>query len=148
MAETGKRLDPFAAFNFTLNIDGLTGSHGFSECSGANTEQDVIEYREGNTKPYLLKLPGLKKFGDITLRRGFTKNNELWVWRQTVLDGKTVRRTGSIVLNDEAGQPALTWKFTQAWPRQYSAPNFNGTGSEVAIEELILVVEDLQLETK
>ncbi|MFF3788332.1 hypothetical protein [Streptomyces sp. NPDC001933] len=45
---TGQRVDPFAAFNFTLTIDGLEGSHGcFSECSGANTEQDVIEYREG-----------------------------------------------------------------------------------------------------
>ncbi|QFZ18650.1 phage tail protein [Saccharothrix syringae] len=148
MAETGKRLDPFAAFNFTLNIDGLGGSHGFSECTGANTEQDVIEYREGNTDPKLLKLPGLKKFGDITLRRGFTTNKELWQWRQTVLQGKTVRRTGSIVLNDEGGKPALTWKFTAAWPRQYSAPNFNGTGSEVAIEELILVVETLELDAK
>jgi phage tail-like protein len=67
------------------------------------------------------------------------------VWRQTVLQGKTVRRTGSIVLNNEAGQAALTWKFTAAWPRQYSAPNFNATGSTVAIEELVLVVETFEL---
>jgi phage tail-like protein len=147
MAETGKRVDPFAAFNFTLDIDGLAGSHGFSECSGANTEQDVIEYREGTMDAAVIKLPGLKKFGDITLKRGYTTNNELWKWRRTVLDGKTTRLTGHIVLNDEAGKPALRWKFTNAWPRRYSAPTLTGSTNEVAIEELVLAVESFELES-
>lgn len=146
MAETGKRNDPFAAFNFSLDIDGLPGSHGFSECSGADTEQDVIEYREGTMDAAVIKLPGLKKFGDITLKRGFTTNDELWKWRQAVLQGKTVRRTGHIVLNDEAGKPALRWKFTNAWPRRYAAPSLAGSSNEVAVEELVLTVETLELD--
>lgn len=146
MPETGKRSDPLAAFNFKLDIDGLTGSHGFSECTGAATEQEVIEYREGTMDFRVLKLPGLKKFDDITLKRGFTTNRELWNWRRTVLDGKTVRRSGHIVLNDESGKPALRWKFTAAWPKRYAAPSLTGTTNEVAIEELVLAVETFELE--
>ncbi|MGW2651787.1 phage tail protein [Streptomyces sp. NPDC001393] len=44
-----------------------------------------------------------------------------------------------ITLNDEAGKPALRWKFTNAWPKQYSAPSLSATSTEVAIEELVLV---------
>lgn len=110
---TGQRVDPFAAFNFTLTIDGLEGSHGLSECSGANTEQDVIEYREGNMDFSVIKLPGLKRFDDITLKRGFTTNRELWDWRRAVLEGTVVRRTGHIVLNDEAGKPAAAVEVHQ-----------------------------------
>ncbi|GLX34260.1 phage tail protein [Streptomyces roseochromogenus] len=145
MAETGKQAGAFAAFNFTLDVDGLSGSHGFSECSGANTEQDVIEYREGNMDFEVVKLPGLKKHGDITLRRGFTTNRELWDWRRNVLEGTVVRRDGHIVLNDEAGKPALRWKFTNAWPKQYSAPSASAASTEVAVEELVLVVEGFEL---
>ncbi|MCP2257182.1 conserved hypothetical phage tail region protein [Streptoalloteichus tenebrarius] len=143
---TGQRNDPYAAFNFTLDIDGLSGSHGFSECSGANTEQDVIEYREGTMDAAVVKIPGLKKFGDITLKRGYTTNRELWEWRRAVLQGKVVRRSGHIVLNDEAGKPALRWKFTNAWPKRYAAPTLSGTTNEVAVEELVLAVESLELE--
>jgi phage tail-like protein len=148
MANTGTRLDPFAAFNFILDIDGLGGVSGFSECTGANTEQDVIEYREGSMDTTVTKIPGLKKFGDITLKRGFTTSRDLWDWRKTVLDNTVpvVRRGGHIVLNDESGKAALRWKFTNGWPKKYSAPTLNAKTNEVAIEELVLAVEGLELE--
>ncbi|MDH6143528.1 MULTISPECIES: phage tail protein [Kitasatospora] len=146
MANTGARLDPYAAFNFTLDIDGLTGVHGFSECTGANSEQDVIEYREGTMDITVIKIPGLKKFGDITLKRGFTTSQDLWLWRKTAMDGSVVRRGGHLVLRDEAGRDALRWKFTNAWPKKYSAPAFNAKTNEVAVEELVLAVEGLELE--
>ncbi|MFI9311343.1 phage tail protein [Streptomyces triculaminicus] len=137
---TGQRTDPFAAFNFTLEVEGLSGSHGFSECSGAGTEQDVIEYREGTGDTD-------KKSGDITLKRGFTTNRDLWDWRRSVLEGQVIRRNGHLVLNDEAGKPALRWRFTNAWPKQYSAPSLGSPSSEVAVEELVLVVETIELDT-
>jgi phage tail-like protein len=148
MANTGARLDPFAAFNFLLDIDGLSGVSGFSECTGANTEQDVIEYREGSMDTTVTKIPGLKKFGDITLKRGYTTGRDLWEWRKTVLDNTVpvVRRGGHIVLNDESGKAALRWKFTNGWPKKYSAPTLNAKTNEVAIEELVLAVEGLELE--
>ncbi|QUQ65642.1 phage tail protein [Kutzneria sp. CA-103260] len=146
MPNTGVRQDPFAAFNFTLDIDGLDGVHGFSECTGANTEQDVIEYREGSMDITVTKIPGLKKFGDITLKRGYTTSRDLWEWRKTAMDGKVVRRGGHLILNDEAGKPALRWTFTNAWAKKYSAPTFNAKTNEVAVEELVLAVEGLTLD--
>ncbi|MFJ9643030.1 phage tail protein [Streptomyces sp. NPDC101206] len=142
----GQQVDRFADSNFTLTVDGLEGSHGFSECSGANTEQEVIEYREGNLDFSVIKLPGLKTFGDITLKRGFTTSRALWEWRRSVMEGTVVRRTGHIVLNDEEGKPALRWKFTNAWPKQYSEPALSGTATQVPIEELVLVVESFERE--
>jgi phage tail-like protein len=47
MAETGNRTDPYSAFNFLVEIDGVTVA-GFSEVSGLTTETDVIEYRTGS----------------------------------------------------------------------------------------------------
>ena len=143
MAELRK--DPYAAFNFLVEIDNVTVA-GFSECSGINTETDAIEYRTGNTDITVTKLPGLKKFGNITLKRGFTASKELWEWRKKVLDGKTERQSGSIVLQNEARQEALRWTFREGWPRKWEGPTFNAKTNEVAIETLEIVCEGIALE--
>jgi phage tail-like protein len=144
---TGQREDPYAAFNFLVTIDGIAGIvAGFSEVTGLNTETDVIEYRTGAMDITVTKLPGLKKFGNITFKRGFTASHDLWLWRKTVLDGKTERHTGAIVLLNEAREPALRWTFKEAWPRRFEGPAFNAKTNEVAIETLELVVEGVDLE--
>lgn len=145
MAQTGSRNDPYAAFNFLVEIDNVTVA-GFSECSGVNTETDAIEYRNGDTDITVTKLPGLKKFGNITLKRGFTASKELWEWRKKVLDGKTERQSGSIVLQNEARQEALRWNFREGWPRKWEGPTFNAKTNEVAIETLEIVCEGIALE--
>lgn len=137
--------DPYAAFNFLVEIDNVTVA-GFSECSGLNTETDAIEYRTGNTDITVTKLPGLKKFGNITLKHGFTASKELWDWRKKVLDGKTERQSGSIVLQNEARQEALRWNFLEAWPRKWEGPTFNAKTNEVAIETLEIVCEGITWE--
>ena len=71
MPATADRHDPFAAFNFRVDIDGITVA-GFSECSGLTTETDIIEYREGNEDITVRKLPGQKKYANIVLKRGYT----------------------------------------------------------------------------
>ena len=105
MAETGNRNDPFAAFNFILEIDEVAVA-GFSECTGLNTETDLIEYRTGNEEPTDHKIPGKIKYGPITLKRGLV-DRKMWDWRKTVLDGRTVRHSGSIALLDEARNVAF-----------------------------------------
>ena len=145
MAQTGSRNDPYAAFNFLVEIDNVTVA-GFSECSGVNTETDAIEYRNGDTDITVTKLPGLKKFGNITLKRGFTASKELWEWRKKVLDGRTERQSGSIVLQNEAREEALRWNFREAWPRKWEGPSFNAKTNEVAIETLEIVCEGIALE--
>lgn len=139
------RDDPFSAFNFLVEIDGVTKA-GFSECSGISMETDPIEYRNGNEDITVRKLPGMKKYGNITFKRGFTKDEGLWKWRKTVLDGKTERHTGSITLLNEERKPSMRWNFREAWPRKLDGPGFNAKNNEVAIETLEIVVEDVQVE--
>lgn len=144
MAEAGKRNDPFAAFNFVVQIDGVNVA-GFSEVSGLTTETDVIEYREGNEDITPRKLPGLRKYANITLKRGFTDSQDLWKWRQTVMQGKTERKSGTIILQNEQRQPALKWSFKEAWPRKWEGPSLNAKNNEIAIETLEIVCEDISL---
>lgn len=136
--------NPYAQFNFLVEIDG-TSVAGFSEVSGLTTEQDVIEYREGADTQTVRKIPGLRKYGNITLKRGFTQNRELWDWRKTTLDGVTERKSGAIVLLDEAREEALRWEFSQAWITKWEGPTLNATANEAALEALEVAVEDLRL---
>jgi len=144
MASTGSRNDPYSAFNFKVEIDGVTVA-GFAECSGLNNETDVIEYRNGDEDIRVRKIPGLKKFTNITFKRGFTDSKELWDWRKKVLDGKTERKSGTVVLLNEAREDALRWNFTEAWPVKLEGPSFNAKSSDMAIETLEIAVEDIQM---
>src|SRR5689334_22344118 len=135
MADT-KRNDPFGQFNFIVQIDGINVA-AFSEVSGLSTDTNIIEYRDGNEKVGTVrKLPGLMKYANLVLKRGWTASKDLWVWRKTVIDGKTVRHSGAIVLLDESRSPALTWNFREGWPSKWEGPALNGKTSEVAIETL------------
>jgi phage tail-like protein len=145
MAQTGDRNDPYAAHNFLVVIDGVTTA-GFSECSGLSMETDAIEYRNGNEVLHVRKLPGLSKYSNITFKRGFTKDTDLWKWRQKVIEGKTERASGSITLLDEERKAAMRWTFREAWPRKLDGPTFNAKTNDVAIEMLEIVVEQLEVE--
>jgi phage tail-like protein len=145
MANTGDRDDPFRSFNFLVEVDGVTTA-GFSEVSGIMIETEPIEYRNGNENITVRKLPGIQKFGNITLKRGFTRDSALWEWRKTVLDGKTERHSGSITLLNEAREASIRWNFREAWPSKLEGPSFNAANNEVAIETLELVVEAVEVE--
>lgn len=142
---SGYRDDPFTGHNFLVEIDGVTKA-GFLECSGLKAEVAVIEYRNGSEDITPRKLPGLKKFGNIVLKRGFTKDDSLWKWVKQVLDGKAERHAGSITLLSEAREPVLRWTFREAWPCKYEGPTLNAQANEVAIETIEIVIEDLRLE--
>ncbi len=97
--------DPYGQFNFQVKIDGIIVA-GFSEVSGLITDTNIIEYREGSDNVETVrKLPGLRKYNNIVLKRGWTADNKLWTWRKSVIDGQTQRKTGSIVLLDESRSP-------------------------------------------
>src|SRR5713226_7697808 len=136
------RMDPYKNFNFRVEIEGISiGS--FSGCTGLSSRVDVIEYREGGDQT-LRKLPGVKRFGDITLKRGITNSRELQDWHTNILNGKPDRRNGSVILLDDAGQEVLRWNFFNAFPQKWEGPDFNGEGSDVAIETVTLTLEGLE----
>jgi phage tail-like protein len=144
MPPTGARNDPYRQFNFIVDIG--IGSAAFSEASGLDTETDAIEYREGSEDITVRKLAGLRKYPNITLKRGFTQDRAIWEWRKTVMDGRTERRSGSIVLLNEAREEALRWNFREGWPCKLQGPPLNAKTNEVAIETLEICHEGLELE--
>jgi phage tail-like protein len=140
----GERKDPYRGYNFLVEIDGITRA-GFRECSGLDSTQDPIEYREGNEGLTARKLPGLNKYSNISLKWGITDDAELWDWRQQVMNGNIdgARKNGSIVLMDDTGEEKVRWNFREGWPTKWTGPSLNATGSDIGIETLDIVHEGL-----
>lgn len=143
---TATRVDPFRAFNFRVEIDGLTlGS--FSECAGLTADGDSVDYREGTDVPlHVRKLTGLRKFTPITLKRGYTDNTELWQWHENIANGLNDRRNGSVVLMDEQRRDVMRWNFEGGWLNKIEGPSLKAAGNDVAIESIEIVHERLALE--
>jgi phage tail-like protein len=135
--------DPFASFNFKLEIEGITVA-GFSEVTGLNQESNVIDYREGQEPITPRKLPGLNKFGNITLKRGISPDLSVYNWRKTVTDGDIERRNASIVLHNEKHEEVVRWNLVNAWPSKYVGPDLKANANEVAIESIELTHEGME----
>jgi phage tail-like protein len=140
MADPG----PFKNFNFLVQINGLTEA-GFAECSGLESSVGVIEYREGGDH-LIRKLPGLRRFGNITLKRGVTKSKELQDWHKNILDGQLDRRNGVIILLDDTRQEVVRWNFFNAFPVKWDGPYLNAKGNDVAMESVELCCERIERE--
>jgi phage tail-like protein len=136
------RDDPYNGFNFRVEIDGVSLA-AFSEVSGLENETAVIEYRVGGDPNTVRKLPGLTRYADIVLRRGITQDAELWSWRKNVIEGKTDRRNGSIVLLDDEGNQVVRWNFLQGWICKWKGPALDARDNEVAIETIAIAHEGL-----
>ena len=133
---------PHGKFRFKLEIDGLTAG-GFSEVSGFDASIDAIEYREGDQVQTPLKVPGLKKYGNITLKQGLVDSDVLYKWMAAGIEGDVERKTITITLLDITGADAASWQVINAWPTKYTAPDFNATSSEVAVETLEIAHEGM-----
>lgn len=138
----GERKDPYRKFRFRMEIDGIQQA-GFHEVSGFDASIDVIEYREGDEPTTPRKLPGLTKYGNITLKWGVTDSMDMYKWIEDAITGKIERKTATIISVDESGDDVATWQVIESWPTKYHAPDFNATSSEVAIETLELAHEGL-----
>ena len=133
---------PYGKFRYKVEIDGLEAG-GFSEVSGFDASIDVIEYREGDMVQTPMKIPGLKKYGNITLKQGLTTSKVLYDWIIAGVNGAVDRKTITITLLDDEEAPAASWQVINAWPTKYTAPDFNATSSEIAIETLEIAHEGM-----
>ncbi len=142
---------PYTQFNFLVDLgDGSDGvGAGFAEVSGLDTYVDVIEYRNGNSKVNeTMKLTGLSRVGDVTLRRGLIGALNLWQWFTEVRDGdpNAVRTVTIQLQNEDRSGPVMTWRLLRARPVAHVSGPLAATGTDVAIEELVLSCERLELE--
>ncbi|EXU65188.1 phage tail protein [Streptomyces sp. DSM 41524] len=146
------RDDPYASYNFKIFVfnvsdDGLAVSGSFTEASGLELEIPPIEYRNGSEDITVRKIPGLKKFTNLTFKRGITGHAAFWKWVADALNGTVKRTHGSIVLCDENRNDVMRWNFDRGWPTKYTGPTLSATKNEIAMETLVLAVEKLEIET-
>ncbi len=143
---------PYAQFNFLVDLGtGQTDGPeaGFQECSGISMSVDVIEYRNGNDKENTpRKITGLTKVSDVTLKRGIIGSLGLYNWINQIRNGdQAAVRTVTIQLqNEDHTAIVTTWKLIRARIVKHTSGPLNAQGTDVAIEELTLAYERLELE--
>jgi phage tail-like protein len=130
-----------------IKIDGLElGTGFFRSVGGLSAETEVVDYREGGVADFTRKLPGRTKWPNLVLKRGFSADRQLWDWHQTVVAGKPVLRSGSILVYDEEGALVRTFKFKNGWPCKWEGPELDASKNEVAIETIEIAHEGIELE--
>ncbi len=139
------RTDPYMAQNFLVAIGGAQPA-AFSEVQGLEAAIDVVEYRNGNlVENSPIKLAGLNRYANVTLKRGLTQDQTLWDWMKSGLAGDLVRQTVVITLRDQQDNPVLVWQLKNAWPCKWTGPALSAKSSEVAIESLEICHEGIEL---
>ena len=133
---------PHGKFRYKVEIDGLDAG-GFSEASGFDASIDVMEYREGDMVQTPMKIPGLKKYGNITLKQGVADSMVMYEWMIAGVEGEVERKTITITILDATETAAASWQVINAWPTKYTAPDFNATSSEIAIESIEIAHEGM-----
>ena len=142
-----QRNDPYRAYNFVLEIDNIARG-AFSEVGGLTAEGDSVDYREGSDlQSNVRKLMGLRKYANLTLKRGYTQDKSLWQWYTNVLNGIADRRNVTITLMNEKRDAVLRWHAENAWINKIEGPSFKASSNDVAMESVELVHEGLTLES-
>ncbi len=143
---------PYTQFNFLVDLgDGNTEGPraGFQEMSEIGTEVAVIEYRNGNSKENSpIKLTGLSKASNVTLKRGVIGSLDLYRWLDEIRNGnQNALRTVTVqLMNEDHSAVVQTWKLLRARIVKHTSGPFNAKGNDVAIEEIVLACERIELE--
>ena len=137
---------PIPVFHFRVEWKGK--NVGFSEASGLTQEVQLIEYRDGNSPDYsTIKMPGLHKFNNITLKRGIAKgDNDFFTWLNTVKLNTVERRDLTISILNENHEPVMVWKAHNCWPVKVEGPGLKASGNEVAVESIEIAHEGVTIQ--
>ena len=143
---------PYTQFNFLVDLgtgDPGGPDGGFETVTGLESWVDVIEYRNGNSRENSpIKLTGLNRVSDVTLKRGVIGSLSLYQWFNDIRTGdQNALRTVTIqLLNEDRSEVAMTWRLLRGRIIKVTAPELNAQGNEVAIEEIVISHERLEIE--
>lgn len=141
------RDQPYTGQNFLVEL-GDGNPAGFSEVSGLDTWIEVAEYRDGSDRDQSpAKITSLNQVADVVLKRGITGALNLYQWFDQVRNGdRGAIRTVTITLLSEDRNAVLTWRLLRARPVRYAIGPFDAAACDVAVEELVLAYERLEME--
>lgn len=136
---------PLPKFHFEVKWDANVMS--FQEVSGLDVQSEEIKYRSGDSKDFsVIKMPGLKKVGNVTMKKGiFKADNKFWDWFNEIKMNTIKRVPVTISLLDEAGAPTMVWTLANAWPTKITGTDLKAEGNEVAVESIEIVHEGLTI---
>jgi phage tail-like protein len=135
----GRRVDPYLAINFLVEIDGLIAG-GFSRVDGLESTIETRDYIEGGRNEYVHKILMHSSYPPIVLSHGLTDSDALWAWHDAVRRGSIARKNGTIMLLDTDRTPVMWWNFAEALPVRWVGPTFDASSdAQVAIERIELV---------
>jgi phage tail-like protein len=141
---------PMTTLHFEVSWGDSQNTSSFSEVSGLTMESEVVEYRGGADLALTTrKQPGLKKFSNVTLKRGIAPaeaGNGLFDWYNSITAGDVHRRDVTISLLNEERSPVMTWKIKDAWPVKIDGPGLKSTGTDVALETVEFACEGIAIE--
>jgi phage tail-like protein len=143
-----QRERPYCRFNFLVDL-GDGQSAGFQEVSAIEASVDVVEYRNGNAKENsVVKLTGLNKSSNVIMKRGVIGSLNLYQWFNDVRNGNpaALRNVTIQLQNEDHTDVVQTWKLLRARVVKFTAGPFNAQSSDVALEEIVLAYERLELE--
>ncbi|PTN11655.1 phage tail protein [Nitrosomonas aestuarii] len=136
---------PMPKFYFQVKWDSQVMS--FQEVSGLDIQSEEIKYRHGDSPEFsVIKMPGMKKVGNITMKKGvFKGDNKFWDWFKEIKMNTIKRLPVTISLLDEGGNATMVWTLTNAWPTKITGTDLKSEGNEVAIETIEIVHEGLTI---
>jgi phage tail-like protein len=143
---------PYVQFNFLVDLgNGSTSGPqaGFQEVSGIGMEVTIAEYRPGNHKENsVMKIMGMNKSTDVTMKRGVIGSLDLYQWLNQIRNGdQSALRTVTIQLMSEDHTTVVqTWKLQRARIMKHTSGPMNAKGTDVAMEELVVAYERLEME--
>jgi len=147
-------IQPFTAFNFAVEIDLSEQAQGgtklcnaaFAECDGLEMNMEVKTLRQGGDNGRQIRLAGPLTFGTLTLKRGLTASFDLWDWFNDTLLNPSLRAKVEVVLFAADGQTErVRFLLKRCLPIKLKAPPLNAKDGMVAIEEMQIAYESLQL---
>jgi len=144
---------PFTTFNFRIELQYGEGGQAicdaeFSECDGLELTIEPKTIREGGNNSRPIHLVGPVSYGQLTLKRGMTKDFGLWEWFEAVQSpgGSGVRASGQISImpaDPKATKPQVAFQITGCLPIKLKMPGLNAKEGAIAIEELQVAYESL-----
>ncbi|HEX4164609.1 MAG TPA: phage tail protein [Bryobacteraceae bacterium] len=149
MADDGsaqsKTIWPLPKFYFQVKWDSTVMS--FQEVSGLDVEAQPIEYRRGDSPDFsVIKMPGIKKTGNVTMKKGvFKSDNKFWTWFSGIKMNTIKRVPVTISLLDEGGAPTMVWTLANAWPTKITGTDLKADGNEVAVETIEIAHEGITM---
>jgi len=138
---------PMPKFRFEVDLGTELKGVAFQEVSGMDVENQIIEYRKSNSPEFSTeKMPGIKKYGNVTMKRGvFVNDNTFWNWHSEIKMNTIKRRTVLIKLLDEKGTVTMQWQLDNAWPTKITSTDLKSDGNEVAVDTIEIAHEKLTI---